>query len=128
MSKETIKLRTPLLINGVEKTELTYDVNELTVNHLAKAEGLKVKIGGKDLACSINLAQADYTLHIFIGMMAVIAVNPEIAVEDLQRLKGYDVAQLADVGAGFFIKPAEQIQKQSNEPQEVTQDTTSVQC
>lgn len=128
MSKKTIKLRTPLLINGVEKTELTYDVDELTVKHLAKAEGLKTKMGGKELLGSISLAQADYTLHICIGMMAVIAVNPDIAVEDLQRLKGYDVAQVADVGAGFFIKPAEQIQKQSNEPQEVTQDTTSVPC
>lgn len=127
MSKETIKLRTPLLINGVEKTELTYDVNELTVTHLAKAEGLKAKIGGKDLVGSINIAQADYTLHICIGMMAVIAANPEIAVEDLQRLKGYDITKLANIGASFFIEPAEQIQKQSNEPQEVTQDTTNVQ-
>lgn len=127
MSKETLKLSRPLLVNGTSRTELTYDIEELNVNHITRAEGLKAKIGGKDLVGAITIAQADYSLHICIGMMAIIAVNPDIAVEDLQRLKGYDITKLANIGASFFIEPAEQAQEQSNEQQEATHDIINAQ-
>ena len=58
-------------------------------------------------------------------MQAVIAVNPHISEEDLQRLKGFDITKLANVGARFFIEPAEQVQVTSDEPQEDTQDITT---
>ena len=123
MSVEKITLSRPLLVNGDNLKELTYDIEELTINHIAKAEGLKAKIGGKDIVGSITIAQADYALHICIGMQAVMAVNPDISEEDLQRLKGYDITKLANVGARFFIAPAEQEQVTSNEQQEDTQNT-----
>lgn len=123
MSIERIKLRKPLLINGVDRTELTYDIEELSINHITKAEGMKAKIGGKDIVGSITIAQADYALHICIGMQAVIAVNPEISEEDLQRLKGFDITKLANIGARFFIEPTEQEQATSSEQQEDTQNT-----
>ena len=123
MSIERIKLRKPLLVNGVDRTELTYDIEELSINHITKAEGMKAKIGGKDIVGSITIAQADYALHICIGMQAVIAVNPEISEEDLQRLKGFDITKLANIGARFFIEPTEQEQATSSEQQEDTQNT-----
>lgn len=123
MSIERIKLTKPLLVNGSYLKELTYDIDELTINHITKAEGLKSKIGGKDILGTITIAQADYALHICIGMQAVIAVNPEISEEDLQRLKGFDITKLANVGARFFIEPAEQVEEKSSEQQEATQDT-----
>ena len=123
MSIERIKLTKPLLVNGKSLKELTYDIDELTINHITKAEGLKSKIGGKDILGTITIAQADYALHICIGMQAVIAVNPEISEEDLQRLKGFDITKLANVGARFFIEPAEQVEEKSSEQQEATQDT-----
>lgn len=125
MSIERIKLRKPLLVNGVDRTELTYDIEELSINHITKAEGMKAKIGGKDIVGSITIAQADYALHICIGMQAVIAVNPEISEEDLQRLKGFDITKLANIGARFFIEPTEQEQATSSEQQEDTQNTTT---
>ena len=60
-----------------------------------------------------------------IGMQAVMAVNPDISEEDLQRLKGYDLTKLANVGARFFIEPVEQEQATSNELQEDTQSITT---
>ena len=125
MSIEKIKLRKPLLVNGQELKELTYDIDELSINHITKAEGLKAKIGGKDIVGSITIAQADYALHMCIGMQAVMAVNPDISEEDLQRLKGYDLTKLANVGARFFIEPVEQEQATSNELQEDTQSITT---
>lgn len=125
MSVEKITLSKPLLVNGEYLNELKYDIEELTINHIAKAEGLKSKIGGKDIVGTITIAQADYALHICIGMQAVMAVNPEISEEDLQRLKGYDITKLANIGARFFIAPAEQEQATSNEQQEDTQSITT---
>ena len=125
MSLERIKLSKPLLINGEYLNELTYDIEELSINHIAKAEGLKAKIGGKDIVGTITIAQADYALHICIGMQAVMAVNPDISEEDLQRLKGFDITKLANVGARFFIAPAEQEQVTSNEQLEATPNTTT---
>ena len=124
MSIEKITLRKQLLVNGEYRKELTYDIEELTANHIAKAEGLKAKIGGKDIVGTITIAQADYALHICIGMQAVMAVNPDISEEDLQRLKGFDITKLANVGARFFIAPAEQEQAISSEQLEDTQNTT----
>ena len=125
MSLERIKLSKPLLVNGEYLNELTYDIEELSINHIAKAEGLKAKIGGKDIVGTITIAQADYALHICIGMQAVMAVNPDISEEDLQRLKGFDITKLANVGARFFIAPAEQEQVTSNEQLEATPNTTT---
>ena len=125
MSIERIKLSKPLLVNGEYLKELTYDIEELSISHITKAEGLKAKIGGKDIVGTITIAQADYALHICIGMQAVIAVNPHISEEDLQRLKGFDITKLANIGARFFIEPAEQVQVTSDEPQEDTQDITT---
>ena len=124
MSIERIKLSKPLLVNGEYLNELTYDIEELSINHITKAEGLKAKIGGKDIVGSITIAQADYALHICIGMHAIMAVNSDIEVEDLQRLKGYDLTKLAAIGQRFFIEPVEQEQATSSEQQEDTQDTT----
>ena len=125
MSIERIKLPKPLLVNGEYLKELTYDIEELSINHITKAEGLKAKIGGKDIVGSITIAQADYALHICIGMQAIMAINPDISEEDLQRLKGFDITKLANIGARFFIEPAEQEQSISNEPQEDMQNTTT---
>ena len=127
MSIEKITLTKPLLVNGSYLKELTYDIEELSINHITKAEGLKSKIGGKDIVGTITIAQADYALHICIGMQAIIAVNPEISEEDLQRLKGFDITKLANIGARFFIAPAEQEQATSSEQQEDMQNTTTAQ-
>ena len=59
MSIERIKLSKPLLVNGEYLNELTYDIEELSINHITKAEGLKAKIGGKDIVGSITIAESE---------------------------------------------------------------------
>ena len=68
-------------------------------------------------------------------VMQFIEINPEnqiseeytpqqeISEEDLQRLKGFDITKLANIGARFFIEPTEQEQATSSEQQEDTQNT-----
>lgn len=124
MSIEKFTLRKPLLVNGKYLKELTYDIDEIGFELMARAEGLKTRLGGKDLIGKITLAQADYTLHMCIGMQAIMAVNPEISEEDLLRVKGYDLTRIANIGSHFFIEPEEQALETSSEPQEDTQDTT----
>ncbi len=120
MSINELKLRKPLMVNGKELKALTYDVDELTINHITRAEACKSKMGG---AAVISVAQADFTLHVCIGMQAVIVKNPDIAEEDLMRLKGYDITQLASIGTSFFVPP-ELPENNSEKQQEVTQNTT----
>lgn len=128
MSIQKITLRKPLLVNGVERKELTYDIEELTIGHIAQAEGYKSKIGGTALVGSLSLAQTDYPLQICIGMQAIIAVNPEISEEDLSRIKGYDLTKLATIGTSFFVEPAATVEGNNSEkPQEDTQNITTVQ-
>lgn len=122
MSVNELKLRKPLMVNGKEIKVLTYDVDELTINHITKAEACKAKMGG---AATISVAQADFPLHVCIGMQAVMILNPEIAEEDLMRLKGYDITQLAAVGTSFFVPP-ELPENNSEKQQEATQNTTPV--
>ena len=124
MSIKQIELTRPLLVNGQEIKVLTYDVDELTINHITKAEACKSKMGGSS---AVSIAQTDFPLHVCIGMQAVIVVNPHISEQDLMRLKGYDITQLAAVGTSFFV-PQEQLQENNLEkPQEVTQNITTAQ-
>lgn len=128
MSIQTIKLRKPLLVNGIEKNELKYDIEELTIGRIAKAEGMKSKIGGVDLAAKFTLAQTDYPLQICIGMQAILAVNPDIAEEDLMRIKGHDLTKVATIGTSFFIEPEEESEAKTSEKlQEDTQNITTAQ-
>lgn len=127
MTIETIKLRKPLLINGVERHELKYDIEELTINRIAQAEAYKSKIGGVALAGKMTFAQMDYPLQVCIGMQAIIAVNPEISEEDLSRIKGFDITKLAEIGQRFFIEPEGSEPNTSDKQQEDTQNVTTVQ-
>lgn len=55
-------------------------------------------------------------------MFAVIAVNPEIDISDLERIKGFDVLALTDIGMLFTYRRsgATSGEKPSDEPSEST--------
>lgn len=124
MSVETLKLIKPLLINGVKRTELTYDIEQVTVEGVANAESLKAKMGVTAVG---TVAQTDFLLHICLGMQAVIAVNNDITEDDLKRLQQFDVCQLAKVGTRFFIKPEEQEQSILEKQHEDMQESSTAQ-
>lgn len=103
MSKNTLVLDNPIQINGQTVKELTYDPQEITAEHFsiacAKSSSLE-----KTRTVSLKLKENDHALHLYLGMMAVIAVNPGYDISDLERVKGFDVLSLSNIGAFFTLR------------------------
>ena len=105
--KNTLVLDNPILINGETVKELDYDPNEITALQFADADAHRMLAtssrnsrGGSGFS---NAAELDYTLHLYLGIAAVIAVNPGYDVSDLERAKGDDVRQLMGIGRNFML-------------------------
>ena len=108
----TLVLDNPIMINGEKVSELTYDANEITALLFAEADARRMlatssRIGGGKVGVS-GSAELDYTLHLYLGMMAVIAVNPQIDATDLERVKGDDARQLMGIGRNFMLGKSEE--------------------
>ena len=103
MDKKILKLDNPITINGKEYSELTYDPMEITATQFSEACARSSALD-KTKTVTFKMRQNDYALHLYLGMMAVIAVNPEIDITDLERIKGYDVLELADIGMVFIYR------------------------
>lgn len=97
-------LDNPILIDGKEVAELSYNATEITValymEACAKAAAASFSGGGQ--ANAMRVKEVDYNLHVYLGMASVIAVNSNIAFDDLERVKGFDILTLANIG-NFFI-------------------------
>ena len=113
MSKNTLVLDNPILINGETVKELTYDHTEITVG-LFTAASAKASAAEKSKTLTMNVKETDYTLHLYLGMAAIIAINPEIDFNDLERIKGYDVLDLTNIGSLFIFRKSAEPSEQSN--------------
>lgn len=111
---EKLKLSTPLLINGKKIKELKYDTTAITVALFAEAEARKLRATTAKAGGSAGAFELDYTLHLYLGMMAIIAVNPEIDVTDLERLSGSDVMAVMRIGRNFTTSRSEETSEESN--------------
>lgn len=98
--KRTLKLDFPIRIDGKDVTELDYDFTKITVEHFMQAS-MKSADMTKAQALNLKMKENDYALHMYLGCMAVIAENPKIAVEDLERVHGSDVIKLVNIGMLF---------------------------
>lgn len=96
-----ITLKNPIMINGKEVKELTYNTAEITVGQFCEAEQYQFAAAGNKP--TLTTYEFNTGLHLYLGMMAIIAVNPEIDVRDLERIKGYDMVQLAKIGRNFIL-------------------------
>lgn len=109
--KNTLVLDNPILINGETVTMLVYDPNEITALQFADADAHRMlstsSRNGKGSSGFSNAAELDYTFHLYLGIMAVVAVNPEYDVSDLERAKGDDVRQLMGIGRNFMLGRAD---------------------
>ena len=103
MGKNTLTLDNPIFINGKEVKELTYDAQEITAEHFSIACAKSAAVD-KSRAVTLKLKENDHALHLYLGMMAVIAVNPDIDVTDLERIKGFDVLDLTNIGTFFILR------------------------
>lgn len=93
----SVSLKNPIEINGKTVRELTYDINEITVDLLEAAE-VRASKNGRGLV----VAETDNTLFLQTGFAAIIACNPEIDWNDLARIKGPDIAWIMRIGRSFF--------------------------
>ena len=103
MSINTLVLDNPIKINGKDVTELTYDPQEITAEQFSIACA-KASAVDKSKSMSLKVKENDYALHLYLGMMAIIAVNPGIDITDLERIKGFDVLDLTNIGTFFTLR------------------------
>lgn len=125
--KEVLTLKKPLLINGKEVTELEYDFEEIDGDLWEEAARRSQK---KD---NYNIATFDYVFHRNLAYAAIVAVNREIAWEDLERIKGLDLQIVANLGATFMsdsmvalnqetsVEPTDNTAKPSTRPSETSE-------
>ena len=104
MSK-TLKLTTPILVNGNEVNELTYNTNEITGELFLTACSKSSILGSAQNSAA--MMEIDTALHMQLGKAAVIAINPKIDWGDLDRVKGFDLVALANIGRFFILGKSE---------------------
>lgn len=105
--KQEIRLAHGVLINGKERKILTYDAEEITPDQYAVADRMRAeKMKKKKVDFSVSLAEFDYTFHFYVGCMAIIAINPDIDILDLERLKGSDIFKVGAIGRAFLFQSA----------------------
>ena len=124
--KETLKLKNPIMINGVEVTEVTHDSNEIDGVLFATAESKKKAAAGMKNTTLSPAAEFDYALHLYLGFAAIIAVNPSYDFSDVERMKGRDTVEVMRIGRNFMLaSDQEQQENDSDEPTETTPESTT---
>lgn len=126
MSKGMLKLENPILINNVEVDELSYDPQKITAEQFSVACAKSAALN-KTQSFTFKMKENDYSLHLYLGMMAVIAENHKIDISDLERIHGFDVLSLTQIGTFFTLRRRVEISTEINseEPSEITADTTT---
>lgn len=95
---EKLTLQNPITINGKKVKTLTYDTDAITVGMFADAEARKLRATSNKGGGSAGACELDYSLHAYLAMMAIVAVNSDIDVSDLERISGPDVMELMRIG------------------------------
>lgn len=129
MAKNILALDTPIKINGKDVSELSYDGQEITVDlyMTACAKAAAATAAGGAGAATMKIKEVDYNLHLYIGMAAIIAVNPEIDWADLERIKGFDILDIANIGSFFTMrKSVEPSDRSDSESSDATTPDTSM--
>ncbi len=119
--KKIITLKNPLKINGEYVSTLTYDTDEIDGALYCAAEARRaaaMKASGVSMGDTIDpamlLAEFNSPLHLYLGFAAVIAINPNIDWDDLERVKGSDINKFRTLGR-FFIKESEDSEDETSE-------------
>lgn len=119
---DTIELRVPVLIDGEEVTELDYDVDSITSDQFIEAEILAANVATRMRKVSAKVVELDAGFQYYLGVMAILAANPEYAVEDIERIKGPDVLAVMRVGRNFMTAGAEEDEDEDFASEEETED------
>ena len=88
---EKLTLQNPITINGKKVKTLTYDTDAITVGMFADAEARKLRATSNKGGGSAGACELDYSLHAYLAMMAIVAVNSDIDVSDLERISDHSL-------------------------------------
>ena len=122
--KGTIELINPIKIDGKNIRKLAYDTDEITPELFAEAEGKKLKASRTNGNLS-GAMELDYPLHLYLGIAAVVAVNPDYTFEDVARIKGRDVVEVMKIGRNFIVKSEESPDDDFDEQSETSPESTT---
>ena len=112
--KEILKLKKPIIVNGDKINELSHDADEITAPQFVEAESLKMKAAGNKGGNLAGAFELDYSLHLYLGFMAIIAINPHIDITDLEKIKGSDIKEIIRIGRNFIMSSSEEISADDN--------------
>jgi hypothetical protein len=112
---QKLTLSTPITIDGKEVKELPYNLDAITIDQLIEADAARAQAHPQSNALQ-KMAEFDNTLHLYVGMFAIIAANPKIDINDLRRVKGFDATQLMKVGRNFFMRQSASAPGDETEP------------
>lgn len=115
-----LKLKNPIEINGVKVKQLSYDTDAITATQFAEADAKKMRASGSKGGNLSGAVELDYSFHLYLGFAAIVAVNPEVDMTDLERLKGADVMEAMKIGRNFIIRPGEDSQDDDSDEQSET--------
>lgn len=122
----TLTLQNPVMINGENIKEMTYDINEIDGVLFATAEGKKKAAAGMKNVSISAAAEFDFGLHLYLGFAAIIAVNPSYDFTDLERMKGHDVVEVMQIGRNFMLSSDKtSTESDSGEPTETMPESTT---
>ena len=122
-----LKLKNPIKIDGKEVAVLTHDANEIDGILFATAEAKKKAAAGMKNTTLSPAVEFDFSLHLYLGYAAIIAVNPDYDFSDLERIKGSDTMNVMEIGRNFIFKSEEKEQQASgsDEHTETTPESTT---
>lgn len=112
--ENTLTLTTSILVNGKERKEFKYDISKITGEQFLEADVRAHEKAARLGKPSLAVAETDDSLQLYLGMMAVTAVETEVDIMDLERIKGNDIMKLYRIGRNFIKGSAEEEESMEN--------------
>ena len=125
--KKTLELRQPILVDGKEVNKLDYDVALIDSEAFCDAFSYSASKNASGKA-KASVAETDTSLHLYLGFMAIKACNPNLDIADLERIKGFDLVEVMNIGRNFICMTAEESLPSDSEKQseDIPESTTPV--
>jgi hypothetical protein len=99
---ELSKLSKPIKVNGIEVSDLKYDVDEISPENFLEADArASTGLAAKGIQ-NMNLAEFNSALHFYLGCFAIIACDSSLDITDLLRVSGRDINKIRKIGQRFF--------------------------
>lgn len=111
---ESIELRNPVLIDDELVDEFAYDTDAITSDQFIEAEILAGNVATRLRKVSAKVVELDAGFHYYLGVMAILAVNPGYSVQDVERVKGPDVLKIMKVGRNFMTADVEEDEEEDS--------------